>query len=86
MFLMQGLSRNFGMLLAAVMVGSVGASVHLTLSVSLVSDLLPPQHARYLPSLPKIKRDQNPQSRQGKRNHIYSGYAAVDSGLGAVSK
>jgi len=35
------------MLLAAVMVGSVGASVHLTLPISLVSDLLPPQHATY---------------------------------------
>ena len=48
---LQGMSRNFNMLLAAVMVGSVGASVHLTLSVSLVSDLLPPQHVRYISSL-----------------------------------
>ncbi|KAK9904809.1 hypothetical protein WJX75_002922 [Coccomyxa subellipsoidea] len=44
MYILEGMSRNFNMLLAAVMVGSVGASVHLTLSVSLVSDLLPPQH------------------------------------------
>lgn len=40
------MATNFGMLLAAVMVGSVGASVHLSLSVSVVSDLLPPQHVR----------------------------------------
>lgn len=44
---LQGLATNFSMLLAAVMVGSVGASVHLTLPISLVSDLLPPQHATY---------------------------------------
>ncbi|CAL8464318.1 g3853 [Coccomyxa elongata] len=44
MYILEGMATNFGMLLAAVMVGSVGASVHLSLSVSVVSDLLPPQH------------------------------------------
>ena len=42
----QGLATNFGELLAAVMIAAVGGSVHLTMSVSLVSDLLPPQHVR----------------------------------------
>lgn len=42
----QGLATNFGMLLAAVMIAAVGGSVHLTLSISLVSDLLPPKSVR----------------------------------------
>ena len=42
----QGLATSFGMLLAAVMIAAIGGSVHLTLSVSLVSDLLPPKHVR----------------------------------------
>ena len=42
----QGLATNFGELLAAVMIAAVGGSVHVTMSVSLVSDLLPPQHVR----------------------------------------
>ena len=41
------MATNFGMLLAAVMVAAVGGSVHLTMSVSLVSDLLPPDRVRY---------------------------------------
>ena len=41
------MAANFGMLLAAVMVAAVGGSVHLTMSVSLVSDLLPPDRVRY---------------------------------------
>ncbi|CAL5220605.1 g2646 [Coccomyxa viridis] len=44
MYVLEGLATNFGMLLAAVMIAAVGGSVHLTMSVSLVSDLLPPQH------------------------------------------
>ena len=46
-FLAQGMATNFGMLLAAVMIAAVGGSVHLTMSVSLVSDLLPPNRVRY---------------------------------------
>ncbi|CAL5223872.1 g6461 [Coccomyxa viridis] len=44
MFVLEGLATNFGMLLAAVMIAAVGGSVHVTMSVSLVSDLLPPKH------------------------------------------
>ena len=49
--LAQGMATNFGMLLAAVMIAAVGGSVHLTMSVSLVSDLLPPNRVRYCLSL-----------------------------------
>ncbi|CAK0783481.1 hypothetical protein CVIRNUC_006680 [Coccomyxa viridis] len=42
MYVLEGMATNFGMLLAAVMIAAVGGSVHLTMSVSLVSDLLPP--------------------------------------------
>lgn len=44
----QGLASSFGELFAAVMIGAVGSSVHLTLSVSLVSDLLPPEQVRWV--------------------------------------
>ena len=48
---MQGMATNFGMLLAAVMIAAVCGSVHLTMSVSLVSDLLPPNRVRCCLSL-----------------------------------
>ncbi len=38
---MQGLARNFGDLLAATVFIAVGASVHMPLAISLISDLLP---------------------------------------------
>ena len=42
----QGLSRNFTQILMAVIFASIGGSIRATLTVSLVSDLLPPHQVR----------------------------------------
>ena len=42
----QGLSRNFTQILMAVIFASIGGSIRSTLTVSLVSDLLPPHQVR----------------------------------------
>jgi hypothetical protein len=44
--LAQGLSHNFTQLLMAVIFASIGGSIRATLTVSLVSDLLPPHMVR----------------------------------------
>ena len=47
---MQGLSRDFGDLLAATVFIAVGASVQMPLAISLISDLLPARLSLCAPS------------------------------------